>query len=59
MSLVVYSQCRIRFVPNDRQDSVRDYSDRTLVELRQHDFSDYILRALNVDKNKQVGKLKI
>ncbi|CAF1168459.1 unnamed protein product [Rotaria sordida] len=52
MSVASYSRCRIRFVPNDQQSSERNYSDRTLIELRQYDFGDYSLRAIDVDNNK-------
>ena len=49
MSVLTYSKCRIQFIPNDRRDHVRDYSDRSLIELRQYDFADYSLRAVDVE----------
>jgi hypothetical protein len=54
MAVASYSQCRIQFIPNDGQRSEKDYSDRSLVELRQYDFSDYSLRALDIPNNKEV-----
>jgi hypothetical protein len=54
MSIAAYSTCRIQFIPSDGQRSERDYSDRSLIELRQYDFADYSLRALDIEHNKQV-----
>jgi hypothetical protein len=51
---VIYSTCRVKFIPNDRQRSEHDYSDRSTIELRQHDYNDYSLRALDIEHNKQV-----
>ena len=49
MSVVTYSKCRIQFIPDDRPHHARDYSDRSLIELRQYDFTDYSLRAVDVE----------
>jgi len=54
---VAFSKCRIQFIPNDQQRPEHDYSDRSLVELRQYDFANFSLRALDIDHNKEVGKL--
>ncbi|CAF4607069.1 unnamed protein product [Rotaria sp. Silwood1] len=51
MSIITFSKCRIQFIPNDRQRPERNYSDRTLIELRQYDFLDFSLRAVDVDNN--------
>lgn len=49
-----FSTCRIQFIPNNRPNAERNYSDRSLVELRQHDFADYAIRTLDIDNNKEV-----
>jgi hypothetical protein len=54
---VAFSTCRIQFIPNDQQRTEREYSDRSLIELRQYDFANYALRALDIENNKEVGKL--
>ena len=54
MSLLSYSRCRIDFISNDGQGRTRNYSDRSLIELRQHDFNDYSLRAVDVENNRTV-----
>jgi hypothetical protein len=53
MSDFTYSQCAIRFTPNDSRPE-RNYSDRSIIELREHDFADYSLRAIDVTNNKKV-----
>jgi hypothetical protein len=54
MSLEAYSSCSIRFIPDDKYASKRDYSDRSLVELHQDSFGDYVLRGIDIKKNKAV-----
>ena len=54
MSVAGYSPCRIQFIPNDRQLAERNYSDRSVVELRQRDFADYIIQALDIENKKTV-----
>ena len=54
MSVVEYSTCRIQFIPSDRQRPERNYSDRSTAELRQYDFADYSLRALDIENNREV-----
>ncbi len=49
-----FSTCRIQFIPNDQQYAERNYSDRSLIELRQHDFANFTLRALDIDNKKEV-----
>jgi len=51
---VGFSTCRIQFIPNDQQYAERNYSDRSLIELRQHDFANFTLRALDIDNKKEV-----
>ncbi|CAF4411778.1 unnamed protein product, partial [Rotaria sp. Silwood2] len=41
----------IQFIPNNRQRPEHNYSDRTLIELRQYDFDDFSFRAVDVDNN--------
>jgi hypothetical protein len=53
MALASYSSCRIQFIPNDQRPK-KDYSDRSLIELRQYDFTEYSLRALDIPNNKEV-----
>jgi len=52
-----FSTCRIQFIRNDQPRAERNYSDRSLIELRQHDFANFTLRALDIDNNKVVWKL--
>ncbi|CAF1305442.1 unnamed protein product [Rotaria magnacalcarata] len=52
MSVAVYCKCRIQFVPTNEQRPVVNYSDRSLIELRQLDFAKYSLRGIDVDNNK-------
>lgn len=54
MNLASYSRCRIQYRPNDRRRPQIDYSDRSLIELRQYDFADYGLRAVDVENNGRV-----
>jgi hypothetical protein len=51
--LIGYSPCIIRFVPNDEQ------TDRTLIEFHQDVDGSYFLRAIDVEKYKEVCKLLI
>ncbi len=54
MSSLSYSTCRIQFIPTDRQRPERNYSDRSIVQLKQYDFGDYSLQALDIENNKEV-----
>jgi hypothetical protein len=54
MSSISYSTCRIQFIPTDQQRSERNYSDRSTIELRQYEFPDYSLQALDIENNKEV-----
>jgi hypothetical protein len=54
---VAFSKCRIQFIANDQQRTERDYSERSLVELRQYDFANYSVRALDIEHNREVRKL--
>jgi hypothetical protein len=54
MSIVSYSACRIQFIPTDRQLSERNYSDRSTIQLRQYEFPDYSLQALDIENNREV-----
>jgi hypothetical protein len=49
-----FSPCRIQFTPNDEQRAARNYSDRSIIELRQYDFANYSLRALDIENNRDV-----
>ena len=51
MSVISYSRCHIEFISNDGRGRTRNYSDRSLIELRQYDFNDYSLRAVDVENN--------
>jgi len=57
MELIAYSQCAIRFEPNNNQAGGRTYSNRSLIELRHDEQNRYFLRAVDVEKNKEVCKL--
>jgi hypothetical protein len=52
-----FSKCRIQFIPNDQQHDKRDYSDRSVIELRQYDFANYSLRALDIENKREVKML--
>jgi hypothetical protein len=49
-----FSTCRIQFIPHDQQRAERNYSDRSTIELRHHDFANFTLRVLDIDNNKAV-----
>jgi len=49
-----FSKCRIQFIPNNRQSTGRNYSDRSLIELRELDFPNFKLQALDIDNNNEV-----
>jgi hypothetical protein len=49
-----FSRCRIQFIPNNRQSTARNYSDRSLIELRELDFPNFKLQALDIDNKKEV-----
>lgn len=53
-TFVGFSTCRIQFIPNNRTGGERNYSDRSLVELRENDLANYLLRALDIENNKEV-----
>lgn len=57
MSLEAYSKCRIQFRSNDTGRPERDYSDRSLIELRNDGDGQYTLRGVDVANNKTVWKL--
>jgi len=54
-----YSSCRVQFTPNDPQGAERNYSDRSIIELRQYDFATYSLRALDIEKKIEKKFLKL
>jgi hypothetical protein len=54
MSVLGYSTCRIQFIPNDKQRGERNYSDRSLLQLKQYDFGDYSLSALDIANKNEV-----
>jgi hypothetical protein len=49
-----FSRCRIQFIPHDQQRAEHNYSDRSLIEIRQYDFANFTLQALDIDNNKAV-----
>jgi hypothetical protein len=49
-----FSKGRIQFIPNNQQQDKRNYSDRTVIELREDDLGNITLRALDIEKNNQV-----
>jgi hypothetical protein len=54
MSLEAYSRCRIQFIPIDKRRSQRDYSDRSLIELRLDGAGEYSLRSVDVENYRTV-----
>ncbi len=48
---VGFSTGRIELIPNNQQGAKQDYSDRSTIELRQHDFANFSLQARDVEKN--------
>ena len=51
-TLIVYSRSHIQFKSNDRQE--HEYSDRSVVQLIETEFPNAVLRALDVENNRQV-----
>lgn len=49
-----FSTCRIQFITDNQRSAPINYSDRSVVELRQHEFADYSIRALDIEKNRKV-----
>lgn len=49
-----FSSGRIRFIPDGGDRDERDYSDRSLVELRAFDNGEYSIRALDIENKKIV-----
>ena len=56
MSVEVYSEGRIQFIPADDRNPDHTYSNRCLIELRQHDIGNYALRAIDLRNKKFVRK---
>jgi hypothetical protein len=55
MSIIIYSTCRIQFIPNNKAIPERNYSDRSTVEIWQSEnITDYSLRAIDIENNKAV-----
>ncbi|CAF1043360.1 unnamed protein product [Adineta ricciae] len=52
MSLACYCTCRIQFIPRGQQNSQNNYSERSIVQLMQHDFADYSIKALDIENNR-------
>ncbi len=48
-----FTKCRIQFISNDRQYDF-DYSERSLVELREHELANITLRALDIENDSEV-----
>ncbi len=53
MNTIVYSTCRIDFLPA-AEGSLRQYSDRSFIELREDGNGQYSLRAIDVKNNRTV-----
>jgi hypothetical protein len=49
-----FSKGRIRFIPNNQQRGEREYSDRSVIELRELDFPNCTLRGIDIAKNSEV-----
>ncbi len=56
MDLVNYVTCKVTFQSADKYGTNQEdsYSDRTLVELRQNEYGNHFLRALDMKNNKTV-----
>jgi hypothetical protein len=55
MSILIYSTCRIEFTPKNKELPERNYSDRSVIEIRQYENNtDYSLRAIDIQNNKTV-----
>ncbi len=55
MNVVACSTCRIQFTPDDEEETPeQNYSERSIVELRQNDITDYSIRAIDVENNNVV-----
>jgi hypothetical protein len=54
MSLLAYSTCRINYTLNNTENPEREYSDRSVVELRLDDNQNVSLRAVDVEPTKIV-----
>jgi hypothetical protein len=52
--LAGFSRGRIQFIPNNQQRGGHDYSDRSVIELRELDFPNCTLRAIDIAKNSEV-----
>lgn len=58
MALVISSECRLEFIPNDRSENRPDSpSPNALIELRQHDFDDHFIRVVDADDDDEVFSL--
>jgi len=54
MSLIVYSNCHIRFESHVDDDDDEESSLRSLIEIRDLDDGTYKIQALDLDNNKRV-----
>ena len=54
MSIVQFSKCSITFRPNNRTGQEKNFSDRSVIELREVDFLHYIIRAVDVANENKV-----
>ncbi len=57
MSIIMYSTCRMQYTLNNEENPEREYSDRTLIELRESGNQGFALRALDIEHNKTVRKI--
>jgi hypothetical protein len=51
---IAYSTGRIEFRPTDSRKPIREYSERSMIELRKDYENEYSLRALDVENHKAV-----
>jgi len=49
-----FSKCRIQFISNNPRHEQREYSERSLIEVRKQDIGRFSLRAVDIDHNKEV-----
>ena len=55
MSILGYSTCRIQYEPSNGREP-QNYSERSLIELRQVRDTQFAIRALDIENNKRVGR---
>jgi hypothetical protein len=51
---IAYSTGYVEFIPADKQKTGREYSERSMIELRQDYPNGYYLKALDIENHKTV-----